>query len=242
MLSELPQKTEILRKVDLSPEEWAFYDNIREKALAALEVNESTAIQTLAEITRLRQAACNARLINPKVKIPSAKMESFLQLAEELGESNHRALVFSQFTSHLALVRQELDARGIEYLYLDGATAAKERARLVEEFQHGDMPLFLISLKAGGLGLNLTAADYVIHLDPWWNPAIENQATDRTYRIGQQRPVTVYRLISSHTIEEKILSLHTTKKNLADALLEGADVSAAMSKEEMLALLREADF
>lgn len=242
VLSELPQKTEILRKVDLSPEEWAFYDNIREKALAALEVNESTAIQTLAEITRLRQAACNARLINPKVKIPSAKMESFLQLAEELGESNHRALVFSQFTSHLALVRQELDARGIEYLYLDGATAAKERARLVEEFQHGDMPLFLISLKAGGLGLNLTAADYVIHLDPWWNPAIENQATDRTYRIGQQRPVTVYRLISSHTIEEKILSLHTTKKNLADALLEGADVSAAMSKEEMLALLREADF
>ena len=169
-------------------------------------------------------------------------MESFLQLAEELGESNHRALVFSQFTSHLALVRQELDARGIEYLYLDGATAAKERARLVEEFQHGDMPLFLISLKAGGLGLNLTAADYVIHLDPWWNPAIENPATDRTYRIGQQRPVTVYRLISSHTIEEKILSLHTTKKNLADALLEGADVSAAMSKEEMLALLREADF
>ncbi|MGM9693544.1 MAG: SNF2-related protein [Alloprevotella sp.] len=242
VLSELPQKTEIMRKIDLTPEEWAFYDNIREKALAALEVGENTAIQTLAEITRLRQAACNARLINPKVKIASSKMESFLQLVEELGQSHHRALVFSQFTSHLALVRQELDARGVRYLYLDGATPAKERARLVEEFQHGDMPLFLISLKAGGLGLNLTAADYVIHLDPWWNPAIEDQATDRTYRIGQQRPVTVYRLISSHTIEEKILSLHVTKKNLADALLEGADVSAAMSKEEMLALLREADF
>lgn len=149
------------------------------------------------------------------------------------------ALVFSQFTSHLALIKKALDKKGVEYLYLDGATPAKERARLVEEFQTGDMPLFLISLKAGGLGLNLTAADYVIHLDPWWNPAIEEQASDRAYRIGQQNPVTVYRLIAEGTIEEKIIQLHKTKKSLADALLEGGDMSAKLSKDELLELLKE---
>ena len=166
-------------------------------------------------------------------------MECFMEIESNLHDNHHRALVFSQFTSHLALVRQRLDAEGVQYLYLDGATPAKERLRLVEEFQHGDMPLFLISLKAGGLGLNLTAADYVIHLDPWWNPAIQEQASDRAYRIGQQNPVTVYRLIARGTIEEKILCLHQTKRNMADALLEGSDMSAAMSREEMLALIKE---
>jgi SNF2 family DNA or RNA helicase len=132
-----------------------------------------------------------------------------------------------------------LDKQKIEYLYLDGATTAKERTNLVQQFQQGDMPLFLISLKAGGLGLNLTAADYVIHLDPWWNPAVEEQASDRAYRIGQENPVTVYRLIAAGTIEEKIIQLHQTKKNLADALLEGGDVSAKMTREEILELLRQ---
>lgn len=132
-----------------------------------------------------------------------------------------------------------MEKKGLGYLYLDGSTPAKERIRLVEEFQHGDMPLFLISLKAGGLGLNLTAADYVIHLDPWWNPAIEDQASDRAYRIGQQKPVTIYRIIAADTIEEKIIALHKTKKNMADALLEGGDVSASMSCDEMIELLKE---
>lgn len=239
VLSELPEKTEITVKVDLSEEEMAFYEHIREEALANLADSSSTAMQALAEITRLRQAACNTRLVNDKVDVPSSKLESFMALMDNLHANHHRALVFSQFTSHLALVRERLDKEGVEYLYLDGSTSAKERIRLVEEFQHGDMPLFLISLKAGGLGLNLTAADYVIHLDPWWNPAIEEQASDRAYRIGQKKPVTVYRLIASGTIEEKILNLHATKKNMADALLEGGDVSASMSRDEMIRLLRE---
>ena len=239
VLNELPEKTEITLKVNLSEEEWAFYDNLRQKALASVEDQNATAMQALAEITRLRQAACNVRLVEKGMQIESSKLNSFMDLTDNLHSNHHRALVFSQFTSHLALVREELDKRGIEYLYLDGSTPAKERIRLVEEFQHGDMPLFLISLKAGGLGLNLTAADYVIHLDPWWNPAVEDQASDRAYRIGQQKPVTVYRIIAADTIEEKIIALHQTKKNMADALLEGGDVSASMSREEMIELLKE---
>ena len=137
------------------------------------------------------------------------------------------------------LVRRELDARHIAYLYLDGSTPSGQRQKLVDAFQTGDMPLFLISLKAGGTGLNLTAADYVIHLDPWWNPAIEDQASDRSYRIGQDNPVTIYRLIAKDTIEEKILRLHATKKSLADALLEGSDVSSRLSRDEILGLLSD---
>ena len=125
-----------------------------------------------------------------------------------------------------------------EYLYLDGTTCTTERQRLVDQFQKGDMPLFLISLKAGGTGLNLTAANYVFHLGPWWNPAIEDQASDHTYRIGQTRPVTIYRLIASHTIEEKIVQLHKSKKSLADSLLEGSNMSHKLSREEILELLR----
>ena len=238
VLNELPEKTEITLKVDLSPDEWAFYDNIRQKALAEMEDNAATAMQALAEITRLRQAACNVRLVESSLNIASSKLESFMQLVDELHTNHHRALVFSQFTSHLALVRERLDREGVSYLYLDGSTTAKERLRLVEQFQHGDMPLFLISLKAGGLGLNLTAADYVVHLDPWWNPAIEDQASDRAYRIGQHKPVTVYRLIATGTIEEKIITLHQTKKNMADALLEGGNISASMSREEMIELMK----
>lgn len=239
VLNELPEKTEVTRKVQLSPEEWALYDNIRQKALINLADGEATPLQTLTELTRLRQAACNAQLIDRKLRIPSSKEAVFLEMVDSLHDNHHRALVFSQFTSHLALIRKVLDKRGIEYLYLDGATPAKERDKLVHEFQTGDMPLFLISLKAGGLGLNLTAADYVIHLDPWWNPAIEEQASDRAYRIGQQNPVTVYRLIAEGTIEEKIIQLHQSKKSLADALLEGGDLSAKLSKDELLQLLRE---
>lgn len=239
VLSELPEKTEITIKVDLSEEEMAFYQNIREQALANLADSSSTAMQALAEITRLRQAACNTRLVNSKVDLPSSKLESFMSLVQNLHDNHHRALVFSQFTTHLALVRERLDKEGVQYLYLDGSMSARERIRLVEEFQHGEMPLFLISLKAGGTGLNLTAADYVIHLDPWWNPAIEEQASDRAYRIGQKKPVTIYRIIAAGTIEENILNLHAQKRNMADALLEGGDVSASMSRDEMISLLKE---
>ncbi|MGL5772203.1 MAG: DEAD/DEAH box helicase, partial [Bacteroidales bacterium] len=167
-----------------------------------------------------------------------SKINTFLDIVDELKENNHRALVFSQFTSPLALIRKALDEKGISYLYLDGSTSIPEREKLVRQYQTGDELLFLISLKAGGLGLNLTAADFVIHMDPWWNPAIEDQASDRAYRIGQTRPVTIYRLIAQDTIEEKILRLHATKKDLADSLLEGTDLSHKLTRDELLELLK----
>ena len=239
VLSELPEKTEITITVELSKEEQALYDNLRQQAIANLEEGSRTTLQTLAEITKLRQAACHPRLINDKLPIPSSKTQAFMDLVASLRQSNHRALVFSQFTSHLALVREELDRAQVPYLYLDGSTTALERNRLVKQFQTGDEPLFLISLKAGGLGLNLTAADYVIHLDPWWNPAIEDQASDRAHRIGQQRPVTVYRLISAGTIEEKIIRLHQNKRSMADALLQDANLFTQLTADDVLRLLRE---
>ena len=165
-------------------------------------------------------------------------MEAFFNLYEEIEDNGHRALVFSQFTSHLALVREELEKRNIKYLYLDGSTPVTERAKLVKKFQTGTEPIFLISLKAGGLGLNLTAADFVVHLDPWWNPAIEDQASDRAYRIGQKRPVTIYRLITKNTIEEKIIDLHHTKKDIADSLLEGSNMSSKLTRDDLIELLK----
>lgn len=238
VLDELPEKTEITMRVELSEQEMGLYESLRKQAELGLESGSLNAMTALAEISKLRQAACNPRLIDPKLNLPSAKMEALLQLVNNLMGAGHRALVFSQFTSHLALVREELDKAGINYLYLDGATPIGERQRIVKAYQTGDAPLFLISLKAGGLGLNLTAADYVIHLDPWWNPAIEDQASDRAYRIGQARAVTIYRLIAAHTIEEKIIRLHTTKKSMADTLLEGSDMAHRLGKDEIMELLK----
>lgn len=238
VLDELPEKTEIVLDVNLTEEEEAFYENMRRVAVEKVKESDNAGIQTLAEITRLRQAACNVKLIDRELNLTSSKTETFMELVNELRTNNHRALVFSQFTSHLALIIKRLEEENIKFLYLDGSTPVKERERLVKAFQKSeDIPLFLISMKAGGLGLNLTAADYIIHLDPWWNPAVEDQASDRAYRMGQTRPVTVYRLISKNTIEEKIIRLHQTKKSLADALLDGSDMSHKLTKEEMLELL-----
>jgi SNF2 family DNA or RNA helicase len=139
----------------------------------------------------------------------------------------------------LSLVREQLDERGIRYEYLDGGTPQAQRAARVAAFQEGDAPLFLISLKAGGFGLNLTAADYVIHLDPWWNPAVQAQATDRAHRIGQERPVTVYRLITRDSLEDSIVKLHATKRQLAGALLDDGDAIAGLSADEILQLVTE---
>jgi len=242
VLDELPPKTEILMKVPLSTEERAFYEALRRNAIAKMEDSEEGSgtkhLQALAEITRLRQACCNTALVDNSLQLTSSKLTAFLELVDELRENNHRALVFSQFVGHLSLIRHALDKAKISYLYLDGSTPLKERAELVSRFQQGNNDLFLISLKAGGLGLNLTAADYIIHLDPWWNPAIEDQASDRAHRIGQNRPVTVYRLVAEDTIEEKILKLHATKRDLADTLLEGSDKAAKLSMMELMELLK----
>jgi SNF2 family DNA or RNA helicase len=242
VLSELPPRTEIVLPVELSQEETALYESLRRDALeriATLQAPQAQKqIQILAEMMKLRRACCNPQLVAPDSGIRSSKLEAFARLVDELLENRHKALVFSQFVDHLTLLRKHLDERGIRYQYLDGATPMHERKRRVDAFQAGDGDLFLISLKAGGVGINLTAADYVIHMDPWWNPAVEDQASDRAHRMGQQRPVTIYRLVTRHTIEEGIVDLHRHKRDLADSLLEGSDVSARMSPGDMLAMLQ----
>jgi SNF2 family DNA or RNA helicase len=175
----------------------------------------------------------------PESDIESSKLLLFEKVVDELLENRHKALVFSQFVGHLQIIRSFLDKKKIEYRYLDGSTPAKKREREVDAFQAGQGDLFLISLKAGGLGLNLTAADYVIHMDPWWNPAVEDQASNRVHRIGQVHPVTIYRLITQHTIEEKIVKLHHKKRDLANSLLAEAEISSRISVEELLNLIQE---
>jgi SNF2 family DNA or RNA helicase len=194
----------------------------------------------LAELMRLRRAACHPRLVLPDTAIVSSKLAAFEELVDELRQGGHRALVFSQFVDQLTIVRRRLEELDISYQYLDGSSSPPARAQAVEAFQAGQGDLFLISLKAGGFGLNLTAADYVVHLDPWWNPAVEDQASDRAHRIGQTRPVTVYRLVMQGSIEEKILALHHDKRDMAEALLDGTGSGAALSVDELVSLLREA--
>ncbi len=216
---------------------------MRQRALEALaELSDKgggqNRIHILAEITKLRRAFCHPGLIDPATTLSGAKLQAFLDLIDDLVRNKHKALVFSQFVGQLERVREALLSRGVSHQYLDGVTPASEREKRVAAFQAGEGDLFLISLRAGGTGLNSTAADYVVHLDPWWNPAVEDQASDRAHRIGQQRPVTVYRLIVRDSIEEKILDLHRSKRDLASDLLEGTEVSANLSEEDLLNLMR----
>jgi superfamily II DNA or RNA helicase len=240
VLDELPPLTEIEHRVSLSPAEVALYEGIRRKALEALEAgakNPQARLRVLAEITRLRRACCHPQLVAPNAPAGSAKLDALIELIVELRDGRHRALVFSQFVDVLTLVRARLDTQGIPYQYLDGSTPPPRRTAAVDAFQAGDGDVFLISLKAGGFGLNLTAADYVIHVDPWWNPAVESQASDRAHRIGQTRPVTVYRLIASGTIEERIVELHQKKRELAHSLLDESHTAATLSPEDLRELL-----
>nr|MBA3395948.1 DEAD/DEAH box helicase [Deltaproteobacteria bacterium] len=241
---ELPSRTEIEVPVAMSAEELALYDDARLAAVAELTAkgagmrDQQRRFQVLAALTRLRLLASHPRLYDATSTVPSSKLRRAVELLEELRSEGHRALVFSQFTSHLALVRSALADAGFKALYLDGATPARQRAKLVDSFQAGEADVFLISLKAGGTGINLTAADYVLHLDPWWNPAVEDQATDRAHRIGQTRPVTVYRLITRGTIEEQIVALHRDKRALVAGILEGTDVAARLSARDLMSLLQ----
>jgi superfamily II DNA or RNA helicase len=243
VLSELPPKTTIVVNVDMSAEETAFYEAVRRKAVDVLEEVASDPshnhLRILAEITRMRRACCHSSLVMPDMTISSSKLAVFGERVEELIANNHRALVFSQFVDYLSIVRSFLDEKGIEYQYLDGSTPQRDRQRAVADFQAGTGALFLISLRAGGFGLNLTGADYVLHMDPWWNPAVEDQASDRVHRIGQTRPVTIYRFVTVGTIEEKILTLHAEKRDLAESLLDGGEMSGKVSAEELLRLIRE---
>ena len=243
VLSELPSRTEQTLMVEMSKEEAAFYEALRIRAVEKLADTTNAGgrqhLKILAEIMRLRRACCHPKLAMEDCGLPSAKLALFSETIDELLENRHKALVFSQFVDHLTILREELDRKQISYQYLDGSTSAAERKKRVEAFQSGEGDVFLISLKAGGLGLNLTAADYVLHMDPWWNPAVEDQASDRAHRMGQLRPVTIYRFITAGTIEERISEMHAAKRDLADSLLEGTDVSGKLTAEQLLTLIRD---
>jgi SNF2 family DNA or RNA helicase len=191
----------------------------------------------LTALLRLRQVCCDLRLVGQEAERPSGKLELLEELLEEAIDGGHRVLLFSQFVSMLRLIRTQLDEAGIQYGYLDGET--KDRGKAVDEFQRSEsLPLFLISLKAGGVGLNLSAADTVVHFDPWWNPAVEAQATDRAHRIGQTRVVTSYKLIARATVEEKILSLQQKKRAMIQSTVESEEpMMSGLSMAEITELL-----
>ncbi len=247
VLTDLPPRTEIIHRVEPGPEERAFLEAARRAAqarvaaalLSGADGPGQASFHVLTELTRLRRAACDPRLVAPELGIVGAKVHEFEQLATELVAGRHKALVFSQFTDFLALLAERLKACGLSYQYLDGSTPAAERGKRVEAFQRGEGDLFLISHKAGGFGLNLTAADYVIIVDPWWNPAAEDQALGRAHRIGQQRPVTVYRLVTAGSVEERIVALHGNKRQLADGILADQDSSAPLRADDLRELLRD---
>ena len=240
VLADLPPLTVVHHSIQLSESEARGYALLRRQIhekLSTTHGKRENKLEILAEITRLRHYCCHPRLVFPQADGEASKIQAMLDLVLELRENQHRALVFSQYVDFLELVRQRLDEAGVSYQYLDGSTPRAQRTARVNAFQAGEGTLFLISLKAGGFGLNLTAADYVIHLDPWWNPAVEAQATDRAHRIGQERPVTVYRLITKHTIEESIVALHENKRALADALLSEGSEAATLSVRELIGLI-----
>ena len=240
VLSELPPKIEQSILIEPTADEIAFYEALKVRALEKLKKlgDGNNRINILAELTKLRQACCHSSLIDPSININNSKLEALLELVLNLKENNHRALVFSQYVGYLSIVQKLFNDNKISYKYIDGSTPLPKRKQNVNEFQDGEGDVFLISLKAGGTGLNLTAADYVIILDPWWNPSVEDQAADRAHRIGQQRPVTVYRMITKSTIEEKIIKLHQNKRDLASDLLDGQDIGAKITDNELLALIR----
>ena len=227
VIAELPEKIEQVAFCELNGTQRQVYTELmtatrrQVSELAGSKDQGKARILMLTALLRLRQACCDLRLLGlaeGAAAPPSAKVELLLELLSEALDGGHRVLIFSQFVSMLTILREALTAAGTEFCYLDGQT--KDRAAEVDRFQTGQVPAFLISLKAGGVGLNLTAADTVVHFDPWWNPAVEAQATDRAHRIGQDRVVTSYKLIARDTVEEKILALQQRKRAVIDATLE----------------------
>jgi SNF2 family DNA or RNA helicase len=242
--SELPPKLEQTLYCELEPDQRKLYDDLRNHyrntLLGRIDAQgmARSKMHVLEALLRLRQAACHPGLIDKKrLREGSAKLDVLMAQLDEVLDEGHKALVFSQFTSLLAIVRQKLDAEKRTYEYLDGQT--RDRKERVERFQNdAACKLFLVSLKAGGLGLNLTAADYVFLLDPWWNPAAEAQAIDRTHRIGQSKHVFAYRLIARDTIEEKVLELQNSKRSLADAIITADNsIIGSLQREDLELLL-----
>lgn len=245
VLKDLPEKLEEIRYVRFEGEQKKLYDaqviHMREMLAGQAEEDfNKNRFRVLAELTRLRQICCAPALCFENYRGEAAKTDACVQLIQSAIDGGHRMLVFSQFTSMLEILEKELDKEGVEYYVITGSTSKEERLRLVKEFNGGTVPVFFISLKAGGVGLNLTGADVVIHYDPWWNQAVQDQATDRAHRIGQTKKVTVYKLIAKNTIEEKIQKLQETKRDLADQIIGGETGQiSGMSKEDILALLEQ---
>ncbi|HEY2123144.1 MAG TPA: DEAD/DEAH box helicase, partial [Chthoniobacterales bacterium] len=243
VVKELPEKIEQVTYCDLSPAQEELYGKLLQEGrrkVEELSKDQGRArIALLTALLRLRQVCCDLRLVGQDGERPSSKLELLDELLEEAIDGGHRVLLFSQFVSMLKLIRAHLDQAGIRYGYLDGET--KDREKAVDAFQRSnELPLFLISLKAGGVGLNLSAADTVVHFDPWWNPAVEAQATDRAHRIGQTRVVTSYKLIARATVEEKILNLQQKKRETIQSTVESEEpVMSGLSVTEITELLLE---
>ncbi|PJG57719.1 DEAD/DEAH box helicase [Aeromonas cavernicola] len=238
VLTELPDKTDIVHHISLSPEERQLYEATRREVVQQVQSSDGRALMhVLSGLTRLRRLCCSPALVMPDWAHASSKLDEAMVLLKEAIEGGHRVLVFSQFVDLLSLLRVRIEQQAWDYCYLDGGCSTKARQESILRFRHEDVPLFLISLKAGGTGLNLTQADTVLHLDPWWNPAVEDQASDRAHRMGQTNPVTVYRLVCEQTVEEKIVALHDEKRALADGLLSGQSDVRGLDMESLRALL-----
>ncbi|MFC4555497.1 DEAD/DEAH box helicase [Georgenia faecalis] len=240
--TELPPKQEQVLTVTLNPRHRRIYETHlqreRRKILGLIDDMDKNRFTIFRSLTLLRQLSLDPTLIDDKYAgVSSSKADAFMENLEEVISGGHRALVFSQFTTFLKTVRDRLDAMGVDYCYLDGTT--RHRARRIEEFKTGSAPVFLISLKAGGFGLNLTEADYCFVLDPWWNPAVETQAVDRAHRIGQDKTVMVYRLVAAGTIEEKVMELKARKQDLFDRVMDDGDalMSSPLSADDIRGLL-----
>ncbi|HEX6244256.1 MAG TPA: DEAD/DEAH box helicase, partial [Polyangiales bacterium] len=236
---ELPPRTDLVLRVALDERERALYDGVRaatQKELVEQLAAGGSVLAALEALLRLRQAACHRALLPGQSADSSSKLEVLLENLEEAVSEGHKALVFSQWTSLLNLVEPHLKQAGIRFTRLDGSTT--DRAGVVKAFQEDPaVSVMLLSLKAGGTGLNLTAADHVFLLDPWWNPAAEDQAADRAHRIGQDRPVFVHRLVAENTVEERILVLQEKKRALSAVATDGAAQAAGITREDLLALL-----
>jgi SNF2 family DNA or RNA helicase len=238
---ELPAKQEQVLSIELDPKHRRIYQRHlqreRQKVLGLIDDVDRNRFTILRSITLLRQLSLHPGLIDAEhLALGSAKIDALLEQLDDVVAGGHRALVFSQFTGFLAQVRDRLDAAGVDYCYLDGSS--RNRAAIVARFKDGAAPVFLVSLKAGGFGLNLTEADYCFLLDPWWNPATETQAIDRTHRIGQTRNVVVYRVIAKDTIEEKVLALASRKAELFEGVMnEGNAFGTALDADDIRALV-----
>ena len=244
VLPDLPEKIEEIVYAPLEEEQSQLYEaHVQNIRLHLLERNDGQLnrekIEILAELTKLRQICCDPSLLYSNYHGNSAKENICMELIFSALSGGHKVLLFSQFTSMLDILTAMLRKRGISYHLLTGETPQRTRMEMIESFSHDDIPVFCISLKAGGTGINLTAADIVIHYDPWWNTAVENQATDRAHRIGQENPVTVYKIIMQDTIEERIIDLQNSKAELAGKLLEDERMSSAsLSREDLMFLLK----